>query len=185
MSWLRVDDKLVRHPKITSLSRGDRWTWIELLSYCAEYQTEGHVPTNVRAAVPHATPGLLAKAHAAGLLDINGSGYVVHNWGKYNPKDATKAERQARWRHNRDANVDGGVDASVDTNVDASRVGAGARPVPSPTQTPEVGTSLESVSKAVKNPRPPSEHEVGTNGLGNISEIIEQSLREAAHAQPD
>lgn len=148
MSWLRVDDKLVRHPKITKLSRADRWTWLEVLSYCAEYATEGHVSDSIRVAVPHAKSIFLARCHTLGLLDLNDVGYVVHNWAKYNPKDPGKAARQARYRDKLaaggnsendgendggvDASVDGGVDGTVDALVDASRVGARARPVPSP-----------------------------------------------------
>ena len=48
MTWLRIDDKFPRHPKVTRLMRGDRWTWLEVLCYCAEYKTEGYVPDSIQ-----------------------------------------------------------------------------------------------------------------------------------------
>jgi hypothetical protein len=98
MSWLKIDDKFVRHPKLIKLgSRSDRWTWLELLSYAAEFKSPV-VPENIRDAVPAATTAFLAKAVAAGLLDVVEDGYEIHDWHDYQPRDATNAERQARHR---------------------------------------------------------------------------------------
>lgn len=148
MPWLRLDDRFTKHPKVLKLKRADRWTWLEILEYCAAYQTGGHVPDAIQDVVPHATPALIQTFVQARLLDDEQGGHHVHDWDVYNPKDPTKADRQARWRAKRrepvdtpvDTPVDDAVDAPVDKNetarVDAAvvapRVAARARPVPVP-----------------------------------------------------
>lgn len=98
MSWLRIDDDFARHPKLLGLSHKERWTWLSILCYCARYKTAGRLPENMREAIPEVTPALLDKAMQLGLLEKNGSGYIVHDWSEYNPKDPTAAIRQARRR---------------------------------------------------------------------------------------
>lgn len=100
MSWLRIDDKFVRHPKLTRLTRAERWTWLEVLSYCAEYKTGGKLPDTIQQVVPFATKKFLSKAYDAKLLDDDGGDLVVHDWDGFNPgKDPSGAVRQQRFRN--------------------------------------------------------------------------------------
>jgi hypothetical protein len=98
MPWARLDDRTPRHPKLLLLSRADRWTWLEVICYCAEYGTQGAIPATIAQAVPHANKSFLARAVAAGLFDSDEGSLSVHDWDRYNPKDLTGAERQARHR---------------------------------------------------------------------------------------
>ena len=143
MSWLRLDDKFVRHPKITRLTRGDRWTWLEVLSYCCEYRTEGFIPETIREVVPKATGPFLNRCYELHLLDLDGSDYRVHDWHEYNPKDPLKAERMARWRakkrESEPSTPPSTQTSTVDERVDEKqrlqnrlRDGAPSRPVPVP-----------------------------------------------------
>lgn len=88
MSWLRLDDKFPRHPKITRLDRRDRWTWLEVLCYCAEYHTDGYIPDTIREAVPKATDQFLERCYELDLLDVSDAApdgkYRVHDWQIYN-----------------------------------------------------------------------------------------------------
>ena len=147
MSWLRVDDAFSTHPKLLLLPRPDRWTWMELLCFCARYRTNGTIPPQIREAVPAATPQILEKLVCAGLLDQDDDGNLsIHDWRDYNPKDPTAADRMRRSRErdrNNDRNGDrnGTVTATVTNGVTEtyrdrdSRAGSRARPVPSPTPT--------------------------------------------------
>jgi hypothetical protein len=128
MSWLKLDDRFAQHPKLTQLSRSDRWTWVEILCYCARYETDGFVPETLKEAVPKASADYLNRAYELGLLDLTSDGeeslFRIHDWTVYNPRDPLKSERQARWRRRKrdgdvDAPVDGGVDVSGDAPVDA------------------------------------------------------------------
>jgi len=147
LSWLRLDDGFDTHPKLIELSEVNRWRWTRVLLHCARHQTQGHVKLSVlrELGLGRATSQLVVL----GLLEQNGeTGYLVHDWATFNPKDPTKAERQARWRARQtvspttdvDADVDAPVDERVDADVDGqgvhSRVGARARPVPSRPKTP-------------------------------------------------
>ena len=105
MAWLRLDDRFTKHPKVLKLKRVDRWTWLEILEYCAAYRTGGHVPDAIADVLPHATPALIKQCIAAGLLDAEEHGWNVHDWDVYNPKDPAHAERQRRYRQRqRDGN---------------------------------------------------------------------------------
>lgn len=132
MSWLKIDDKFVRHPKLIKLgSRSDRWTWLELLSYASEFKSPV-LPENIRDAVPAATKAFLDKAVNAGLLDVAEGGYAIHDWHDYQPRDATNAERQARFRNGKRNGESNGADCYEN----GSRAQERARvPVPSPRET--------------------------------------------------
>jgi hypothetical protein len=98
VSWLRIDDAFPQHPKLVGLARSDRWTWLEVLAYCARYRTEGKVPPGVHEAVPAATAKTLQKYVQAGLLDEDETGLRVHDWSDFNPKDPGAADRMKRVR---------------------------------------------------------------------------------------
>lgn len=96
MSWLRLDDGFAQHPKIVQLSARDRWTWLELLCYCARYRTDGQIPDAIAEVVRGATPAFIARALELRLLDsvpvpepvpgTSGKALRVHDWDEYNPK---------------------------------------------------------------------------------------------------
>jgi hypothetical protein len=141
MSWLRIDDGYDTHPKLLELTEQQRWRWTRVLIHCARHQTQGHVkPAVLRELGLGRT---VAKLLQLGLLETNGdAGYLVHDWSTFNPKDPTKAERQARWRASRATSTEPSTppstsastnDELVDAEIVHSRVGARARPVPSPT----------------------------------------------------
>lgn len=142
MSWLRIDDGYDTHPKLLELTEAQRWRWTRVLIHCARHRTEGHVKPAVLKDL-----GLgrtVTRLLQLGLLESNGdAGYLVHDWSTFNPKDPTKAERQARWRATQasrepstppstpPSTETAPVDDLVDAETVHSRVGARARPVPS------------------------------------------------------
>lgn len=100
MAWLRIDDGFAEHPKLIALgSPADRWTWLELLVYCARRRTRGQVPSGVHDVLRRATPGFLERCHMVGLLDKDEDGYAVHDWETYNPSDSAAADRMRRRRY--------------------------------------------------------------------------------------
>ena len=105
MSWLRLDDGFSDHPKLLELSSADRWTWIEVLCYCARYRTGGHLPARIRSKIPRATPAFIVRALELGLLDEDEDGALeVHDWKVYNGALESLANRKKRKRM-RDAGV--------------------------------------------------------------------------------
>lgn len=119
MAWLRLDDQFDQHPKVELLTDREFRVHVRVLCYCARYKTEGAVPLSVFTAVRGLTLRVKDRFLALGLWDERDGNLFVHNFEKYNPRDPTKAARQARWRENRNAPVDTRVDGDVDTRVDA------------------------------------------------------------------
>ena len=166
MAWLRVDDGFPEHAKILALRRSDRWTWVEVLAYCARQNNGGVVPTGLADIVKHATPAFLHKCADAGLLDDTEHGYVVHDWAEYNPRDPTNAVRQQRYRRNAKSNgevTEETVTATV-TTVTPPRARVPSRPQPLTNKEPSL-PSNES------RPEPPE----GQEGLqiGNILKEVD------------
>ena len=159
MSWLRIDDRFSRHPKVTQLSYKERWIWMDVLCYCAAYQTGGFLPDNIAELVTGASARFLSKCSGLELVDVVQGELKVHDWETYAPKDPTGAERQATWRKKRTSvtpEVTAGVTENVTAESSTSRVGtrARSRPVPS-----------------FEDPRP----------LGDeIGRVVDLSLREVA-----
>ncbi len=120
MAWLRIDDRFTEHAKLVQLDRADRWTWMEVLTYCAR-QRSGTVPTGISDVLKHVTEAFLEKCKTLGLLDEKRGVLSVHDWDAYNPKDRTAAERMARMRDRNSA-------------VTATVTETAPRPVPSPTR---------------------------------------------------
>lgn len=110
MSWLRLDDGFADHPKLLGLTPAQRWTWLELLLYCARHRTGGVVPTSISQRVPGASPAFVRRALELELLERYVTDDVtddvtdelrVHDWQDYNgPLEAT-ARRQKRYRMRR------------------------------------------------------------------------------------
>lgn len=180
MSWLRLDDTFDSHPKLYDLTESQRWRWTRLLLHCARHRTEGFVSrSTLRELGLTRAVGTLTTV---GLLDSDPDGFRVHDWHDFNPKDPTKAQRQARWRAKQASPVDAGVDGDVDGGdgdsgdapVDAetvhSRVGTRARPVPSPTQTPKEQTQGRTRNETTRA------HNRDTNGNGPGTQEIQDLI---------
>lgn len=161
MSWLRIDDGFSRHPKVTALTFKERWVWMDLLCYCARYQTDGWLPENIREHVAGSTDKFLHRCHSLELLDDETEGWRIHDWSTYAPKDPTAAERQAAWRRRK---RNGRVTEEVTGESSTSRAGTARVPVPS--------RPKEVLTKAVVLTRPAERP--------SIKETIEQSLKEAS-----
>jgi hypothetical protein len=168
MSWLRIDDGFSRHPKVTALTHKQRWIWVDILCYCARYNTHGFLPENFQEHVPGATEKYIEKCLDLGLLDDMGDdGLKVHDWRIYAPKDPTGAERQAAWRRKK---RNGSVTETVTDNVTAesstSRVGTRARSRP---------VLSEVTQRAVKD-----RASTAPESVIDIRTLIDDTLKEAS-----
>lgn len=92
MTWLRIDDGFSRHPKVTALTHKERWTWLDVLCYCARYQTGGYLPDNIGEQIVGATSKTLGKYGQLGLLNVVSGRMRVHDWHVYNGTIAERVE---------------------------------------------------------------------------------------------
>jgi hypothetical protein len=162
--WARIDDALPDHPKIARAGPLAAWLYVAGLCYSARFLTDGLIPASqVRrlADVDNAVK-LAAKLVEVGLWENADDGYLIHDYGSYNPTreralaDKARAkERMDRWRGNAEQTGD-----ERRTNVVASREQTAlrtadetenerhsfTRPVPVPVSVP--------VSRSKSRPRP-------------------------------
>lgn len=143
MSWLRVDDSFMQHPKFEGWKAPQKWAFLELMGYCAKYRTEGRVPADLALLPRSVTPGLLTLAEQSKWLDRDETGALwVHDWSAYNPKDPTASLRVKAYRE-RNANRNESRNIARDETV-TSRARQHARSRPVPYTTPEEPSVLGS-----------------------------------------
>lgn len=142
---------------------------MDLLCYCAAYQTGGYLPHNIADMVAGASVKYLSKCSSLELVDVVDDELRIHDWENYAPKDPTAAERQAAWRRSkRNGGVTVEVTGSVTDESSTSRAGTARVPVPS--------RPKKLFPKAVTRPdRTASDQE-----MEELKGIIDRELKEAS-----
>jgi hypothetical protein len=119
MAWIKVDDQMVDHPKIESLSDAAfRWTH-RGLSYANRFLTNGRLPVAFTSKVPAAVVDELTTirpGHQSPVWHRDADGTMkIHDFKKYQPSKAEVERerrlaraRQAKWRHARSNAVTNG-----------------------------------------------------------------------------
>ncbi len=134
--WVRLDDQFAEHPKIIGLSDGAFRTHVAALCYCNRNLTDGHVPAALGSS--HA-----AELLEAGIWELNGNGYDVHDYADYQPTgEETERIRELR----REAGRKGGL-----ASAQARRQANEAKPKQVAQQTP---SKTEAKSNPVPVPEP-------------------------------
>lgn len=82
MTWVRLDDRYPRSPKVMGLSDRAFRIDVESICYCAEQDTDGHLPDAYTRGVPKRIRDELVAAHR---WDMTEDGLVVHDYLEYNP----------------------------------------------------------------------------------------------------
>lgn len=86
MSWLRTDDGFTKHPKFEGWTPAQRWAWLEVMEYCARYETRGRIPTDLTLMSRSTTPRLLTAAEECGWCFRGEDGALwINDWDFYNP----------------------------------------------------------------------------------------------------
>lgn len=106
MSWIKLDDQWMDHPKIIRAGKDARDMWLASITWCAKHLTDGYFPPEllpqlaVMAGVDVANCQTFAKTLLEVCLwDATDNGYHVHDYLDYNPtKEQTEANRIARSR---------------------------------------------------------------------------------------
>ena len=97
VTWVRLDDNFPGHRKVLAASPEALWLHIEGLCYCAHQQTDGAIPSTAltkltRFSKPKAAR-LAARLVEAGLWEVNGTGWMVHDYLDYNPSRQSLEEK--------------------------------------------------------------------------------------------
>lgn len=200
MSWLRIDDGFVDHPKFAGWDVRDRWALLELMTWSARLGTQGRVPDDVTTLIHRVTPRLLRRAVDSGWIDVDARGMRIHDWALYNGDLVSRVEAYCEKYPQASANEilkftggtrdvvlqlvrsyrkDGSdrttkaVDKRFDPNQ-ANGVGGGSEsgtgPQPHKDQEPSVSPSRSSTTRG-------RAHDAGTDGLTDLSSEIEEARR--------
>ena len=157
MSWLRLDDNFTSHPKFEGWPASDRWAFLELMGYCARYQTRGRVPNDLSLLPRPVTARLLARAEDSGWLERRADAALwIHDFEYYNNPNITGAARTRRWR-NRDAKRD-----AQNRHTNVTRDGLVTQGVTDPVQSSPVLKTTASDLKAVRTVARASETAIDT-----------------------
>jgi hypothetical protein len=83
LSWLRLDDGFTKHPKFAGWTTAQKWAWLEVMEYCARYDTGGRIPDDFTLLPRSTTPKLLALAESSGWIDREADQRMIHDWPLY------------------------------------------------------------------------------------------------------
>lgn len=127
MTWIKLDDKAPRHPKIASLSdRSFRW-WVKGLCYASEFLTNGVLHPIFWKEVPKQSRAELNGNH---LWDWSDPNFVIHDYLSHqSSREDVEAEKQrsrekvAAFRERRKAERSQGGNQSVTGNGNQSVTG--------------------------------------------------------------
>ncbi len=96
MSWVRIDDKAMTHPKIVGLSDKAFRLWVWGLAYCQQHLTDGLIPI---AALPAGSGRIAVVLVLARLWDaIDAGGWIVHDYTDWNDSKIRVEEKRAQAR---------------------------------------------------------------------------------------
>lgn len=159
MAWLRIDDGFASHPKLAQLTDREFRVWMRLLCYCGRHRDPTVDEATIRE-VNGLNKRAISRFTSLSLLDPVDESWEVHDWLTYQPKDATNAARQAKWRSRvtalRNAERNGEVTEPDRYGNGPSRAGtrgkAPSRPVP---VLPGEGSEVIDITPPPPNPEPP------------------------------
>ncbi len=195
MVWAKVDDRLHSSAKWRTASRSARGLWTTALSWCADQETDGFVPSGM-------IPVLDGTAKDAGSLVLAGlwsqveGGWQFRNWAEYQPtrsdlerRRTEDAERKRKAREAKAARNGTGVTTESEARPPGLRPeSALTRPDPTrPDPTPTTKTEEGGEPPIAATPAPwCSKHPGGTDaacGPCRTARLVwEQTITEADNA---
>ena len=143
MSWLRIDDNFVEHPKVLDLS--DRAFRLHMagLCFCARNLTDGVLvarAVKTVCAITGANRRHLVELRDVGLWDERADGYAIRDYLDYNfDRESIKALREKRADAGRKGGIRSGEARRSKTEAFGSSkrasTGVEPHPIPSPVKT--------------------------------------------------
>jgi hypothetical protein len=96
MTWVRLEDNMIDHPKIIGLSDRAFRLWITSLSYASRHETDGKLDRKIAERLLARGLGARKELLEAGLWDENGTGYYIHDYLEYQPSKAESCDLRAK-----------------------------------------------------------------------------------------
>ena len=101
MTWAKLDDQFVEHPRISPLSDKAFRLHVAAICHASRKLTDGHISaTDIRIlqALTRARTKHIEELLASGVWTANGgSGWVIRDYLDYNPPADQVKERRRKW----------------------------------------------------------------------------------------
>ncbi len=94
MAYLLIDDGMGEHEKLEALSDKDFRAHFRAMCWCARRGTDGRIPPQMLETL-RIKAGQVTHFIEVGVWDMNGSGWVIHDWTDFNPP--TDPEERRKW----------------------------------------------------------------------------------------
>lgn len=159
MTWVKLDDQFLTHPKVMAAGKDGRALFIAGLCYAAQHLTDGHIPAAVLPLLAAASD-VRGKPAATRLVDVGlweqaADGWVIHGFLEHNPSGAEvraqrerEREKKRRRRRGDDGRYTGGESRHVsprespgDTDRDTGGESPGESDQPVPVPVPHSTTT--------------------------------------------
>lgn len=138
MSWFKVDDGFLTHPKVYGIKSGPLALWLRAGCWCAGELTDGHIPKRALRGL-EAKPAHIQELVDRGLWETAEDGFQFHDWLDFQPSREqvlkTRNETLQRVRRHRNA-------------VTNAPVTPAPVPVPVPVPVPENNQERETRTRA-------------------------------------
>lgn len=170
MTWTRLDDHFLDHPKILAAGERAELLHIHGLIYANKHLTDGFIPNSaVKLLLHNPQRGSVDRLVELGIWKVVDGGYEIHDFLDWNPsRDKVLTERKRNAERVAKSRSSNGI-TNGRSNTGSNDVPS--RPVPSVgSKEPRLGDDAISVGTV---PR-------GTNGLTPLSESLEK-LRRRVH----
>lgn len=104
--WVKLDDGLPDNPKVEELSDGAFRLYVSGLCHAQRHLTDGLIKSSrVNRLIPRYKPSYVDELVGAQLWEMNGTGYLIHDFAAWNKtrehwekRRAGDAQRKAEWR---------------------------------------------------------------------------------------
>ena len=119
MAWIRLDDQIAHHPKITSATPTSLWLYVAALGFSQKYLTNGYIPKQSLSAISHLRNVSRASRElvAAGLWEKVTDGFQIHDYLDFNDsRDELLAKRAADRFRKESVKIPNGIQTESDRN---------------------------------------------------------------------
>lgn len=134
MAWAKFEGAMCFHRKVVNAGNEAVGAWVRMVAFAVEHFTDGHLTKKEALSIAE-RPAILARLASAEvrLLEIDGDGYRVHDFGDYQPtgpaaavahearKAKAKKAARARWDAPPTATFDAHEHATEHAVVDAPK----------------------------------------------------------------
>ena len=98
MAWIRLDDQIAHHPKLTKCSPSACWLYVTCIAFSQKFLTDGFIPKESIVTLGHVRrpQQCVNELVANRLLEVVSGGYQIHDYLVYN-SSASEIRADREW----------------------------------------------------------------------------------------